>query len=57
MLGGTIQEPWIQRVNVGFLLSDSTKNTPTFALVCFKFLNKLMLMLGFFVGSVKRKPK
>jgi hypothetical protein len=31
MLGGTIQEPCIQKVDLGFLLKDPTKN-PTLAL-------------------------
>jgi hypothetical protein len=33
MLGGKIQEPWIQKVNLGFILADPTKYTPTLALV------------------------
>jgi hypothetical protein len=29
-----IQEPWIQKVHLGFLLTDPTKKNPTLALVC-----------------------
>jgi hypothetical protein len=31
MLGVTIQEPWIKKVNLGFLLTDPTKKPPTLA--------------------------
>jgi hypothetical protein len=49
MFGGKIQEPWIQKVNLSFLLTDPRKKTPKLALVC---------SVGvFFVGSDKRKPK
>jgi hypothetical protein len=34
MLGGSNQEPWIQKVYLGVLLTDPTKKTPTLALVC-----------------------
>jgi hypothetical protein len=29
-LGGTNQEPWIQKVNLGFLSSDPTKKKPQY---------------------------
>jgi hypothetical protein len=41
MLGGTIQEPWIQKINLGFLLTDPTRKTPTLA----ERLNKLSVYM------------
>jgi hypothetical protein len=41
MLGGKIQEPWIQKVNLCFLLTDPTKQTPTLA----ERLNKLSVYM------------
>jgi hypothetical protein len=49
MLGGTIQEPWIQKVNSGFLSTESTK-TPTLALVC-----SCLLMLGFLLSDLLKE--
>jgi hypothetical protein len=59
MYGGKNQEPWMQKVYLGFLLTDPTKKPNiSISLEGNKFLNKLMLILGFFLmETVAGKPK
>jgi hypothetical protein len=55
LIGGTIQEPRIQKVYLGFLSTDPTVKNPTLALVCSEthFLFACSSIIFIFINAMK----